>query len=352
MAEKIPGLTRGCSRDWAFNYLICKHLEEGGKAVAIMTSWAASNLIDTAAREYFTKAGLIESVISLPDGIVSGTNVSCCMIVFSYNNKAIKMVDASRVLDTKPREYYYGRSSEKEITGELIDAYNAGEVVTLDEIEKNAFNLLPMHYDGFNLDNAFINAPTLAEVTKDILSGAYITDREIELLATSEDTGIRYANLDAIQDGLISEELTNLREFGDPWQEKNCVTNNDIIISERGYPFKVAVANIKEGDKVLVSNNVHIIRVDKEKIYPYYLAAFLESKAGQQLLAYKTVSSGKLAINEDALKALKIPVIDMNKQISIGNEYKEKLDTIKRLKGELKDALEDRIKVFRMKDTK
>ena len=58
-----------------------------------------------------------------------------------------------------------------------------------------------------------------------------------------------------------------------------------------GYPYKVAVAEVKEGQKIMGNGNLYIVELDEEKIDPYYLAAFLSSEQGTAALKSITVGA-------------------------------------------------------------
>ena len=72
-------------------------LSEDGKAVGIMTNGSTWNQSDSAIRSYFIENGLIECVIALPARLFAGTAIATSMIVFSRNNKGVRLVDASEL---------------------------------------------------------------------------------------------------------------------------------------------------------------------------------------------------------------------------------------------------------------
>ena len=90
---------------------------------------------------------------------------------------------------------------------------------------------------------------------------------------------IQYLMLANIKDGVIDKELPYINEIA-PKYEKYCLRNNCLLLSKNGYPFKVAVAQVEEGKKILGNGNLYIIELDQSKVNPYYLQAFFESEQG------------------------------------------------------------------------
>ena len=97
LEKRIPSVSKVTSSDWLFNSLMVDMLSEDGKAVGIMTNGSTWNQSDSAIRSYFIENGLIECVIALPARLFAGTAIATSMIVFSRNNKGVRLVDASEL---------------------------------------------------------------------------------------------------------------------------------------------------------------------------------------------------------------------------------------------------------------
>ena len=119
--------------------------------------------------------------------------------------------------------------------------------------------------------------------------------------------------------------------------------NDDIIISKNGVPVKVAVASIEEGQKVLANGNLYVIEPDKEKINPYFLKAFFESRKGIAVLEKICVGTAIKNISMDAIKKLVVPVPPIEEQNRIANEYLAAIDELKVLKSKI-TKVESRLK--------
>lgn len=88
-------------------------------------------------------------------------------------------------------------------------------------------------------------------------------------------------------------------------------TKNDSdisILSKNGYPYKIAVAEVKEGQRILGNGNLYIIELDEEKADPYYLAAFFGSEQGTAALRSRTVGATIPNIGVEQLTKLVIPI--------------------------------------------
>ena len=47
----------------------------------------------------------------------------------------------------------------------------------------------------------------------------------------------------------------------------------------------MAIASVKEGNKILANGNLYVIELDEDKINPYFLKAYLESENGKAALS-------------------------------------------------------------------
>ena len=66
---------------------------------------------------------------------------------------------------------------------------------------------------------------------------------------------------------------------------KHLLQNDDIVLSAKGSNNKIAIIeNINDDEKIIPSGSLIVIRVNKNKIIPMYLKAFLESETGQMIL--------------------------------------------------------------------
>jgi len=319
------------SGDWIFALSAFLNTAKPGRTVIIMANGGTWNNSDEEIRKKVVEMGIIEGIILLPERLLSFTSIQLIMLVFSQDNKFIRMVDASNMYTTGRRQNYL----EKDDVEKILDAYyNNSEnsrLVTIDEIQKHDYILNPKRYIG--VENSVYNTITLGEVCKSINRGAMISSAELDKLVCLEETEHQYLMLQNINDGLIDQDLPYLTHIDEKYQ-KYCVKNGDLIISKNA-PFKVALVKLAKNKKILANGNLYFLEIDSEKINPVYVELFLQSEEGQSQLMKFAKGTVISSISIQDLKAIKIPNIPRDKQDYIAQEYeslnKELLDIQKQM---------------------
>ena len=116
--------------------------------------------------------------------------------------------------------------------------------------------------------------------------------------------------------------------------------NNNLILSKNGAPFKIAVAEVKEGQHILANGNLYVMTVDEAKADPYYLKAYLESEEGVAALKRITVGSTIPNIGVEQLKKLLIPLPPLEEQRKIADEYRACIADLKLLQRKTAKVLD------------
>lgn len=334
--EKYPGLSRATSSDWMFNLLLCELLSEQGKAVGIMTNGSTWNSIDMPMRKYLIEKGFIESVISLPERMFNTTFIATSLIVLSRGNSSVRIVDASKICQQGRRYNEFSDTDIDTIVSALANDSDISRAIEIDELRANEYTLSLNRY--LKDEISFANATPFEEVIKSITRGAPCTARQLDEMVSDSVTNMQYLMLANIRDGLIDDKLPYLSQI-DPKFEKYCLKNDDLILSKNGYPYKVAVANINKGQKILANGNLYIIELDLDKADPYYLKAFFESEQGIAVLKSITVGATIPNIGIDKLKKVKIPVPPIEVQKRIAEKYRTTLDEISIYKIKMEKAM-------------
>ena len=329
------GIGRPTSADWLFNKLAYDSLAEGGKAVTIMTNGAAFNGGDLQARRYFIKNGMVEAVVALPSNLFPGISMSTVLIVLGKNDGPIRMVDASDLSISGRRWDTLGKDEIAEILNRLANDGDSSRLVSAEELATTKFNLFPSRYLGRCIE--LENAAYLGDLALSIERGASITAHDLDMLTVDEDTGLSFLRLSDISDGCIGDDLPHLREL-DPKTEKQWLRTGDLIVSKNGAPFKIAVAEVPEGKTILANGNLYIIRLDTERIDPYFVAAFLASDDGKELMERMVVGTTIPNLPLRNLKDIQLPVPDKNVQDAVARQYRARLDEIEVLKIKLEKA--------------
>ena len=335
LAKEYPDLSKATSSDWVYNSLIYNLLKENGKAIGIMTNGSTWNTIDMPMRKHFVEGGRIEAVIALPGRMFNFTSIPTTMIILSQNNKKVRLVDATKLCVQGRRLNEFSEENITDIVAALSNDSEYSKTISIKELKDNEYTLSLSRY--LDTDIAFENAVPFESVITEITRGAPCNARQLDEMASEEPTNMQYLMLANIQDGIIDDRLPYLSHI-DPKFDRYCLKENDLILSKNGYPYKVAVVSIDSDKRILANGNLYIIRLDENKIDPYYIKAFFESEKGIALLKSITVGATIPNIGVDKLKKLNIPVPPLEEQKKVVDRYKGTMDEIAALKLKLQRA--------------
>ena len=299
----------------------------------IMTNGSTWNQSDSAIRSYFIENGLIECVIALPARLFAGTAIATSMIVFSRNNKGVRLVDASELFVEGRR---VNELSYENISLIINAAKNDSDIsmyVSAEQLRDNDYVLSMNRY----IVHYVADGMAFGDVIKRITRGAQLNAKALDEITTTVPTDMQYLMLANIKNGLIDKELPYLKSI-DKKNDKYCLSNHSLILSKNGYPYKIAVAEVKEGQRILGNGNLYIIELDEEKADPYYLAAFFGSEQGTAALRSITVGATIPNIGVEQLTKLVIPIPPIEKQKEIADKYKTVKDEITMLQLKLEKA--------------
>lgn len=342
MSEQYPEISKATSSDWVYNALLVDILSETGKAVGIMTNGSTVNSIDMPMRRYFIENNWIESVITLPGKMFASTNMQTSLIVLNKNKitNDIRLVDASELYQKGRRQNEFSDENISAIKDALEKDCKYSKTVTFEELKANDYVLSWGRYQD-NKRNIENGVP-FETVIKNVSRGAQLKASELDEMVAHEETDMQYLMLANIKNGLIDENLPYLATM-DSKYAKYCLKNNNLILSKNGYPYKVAIAKVEEGKRILANGNLYVIELDEEKVNPYFVKAFLESEQGVEGLKLITVGATIPNIGVEQLKKMPIPLPSMEEQNRIAEKYLATLDEIKQLETQL-DAAKNKLK--------
>ena len=215
--------------------------------------------------------------------------------------------------------------------------------ITIKEICDNEYALNPSRY----LESKVIiqNAVPFGSVIKSITRGAPCTAKQLDDMVSETATNMQYLMLANIQDGFIEDKLPYLSHI-EPKFEKYCLKNNSLILFKNGYPYKIAVAEVRENQKILANGNLYIIELNEDVVNPYYLKAFFESEQGFASLKeyYGWCCDSQHRCR--AAKKLQVPVPPMEEQLKFVQRYQAILDEIAVLKLKLEKTKNQLHQIF------
>ena len=329
-----------CSSDWLFNAIIIRSLKETGKAVAIMTNGAVFNKPDMYMRQYFAENGYIEAVINLPPALFIETAIPTTMIVFSYNNTSIRLINAENTFSKEGRRL--NTLSDDNISF-ILDCLKNGGDNTIDvspaDMRDHDYNLMALHY----LEKPVVeNGVCFGDIIKNIVRGSQVKPELLDSYKSIMPTKYRFISLANVTNGSIDIEegqqyITELPKA----LEKFVIPNNSIVLSKMASPtFRSAVVNSDNDHSIVATGNLYIIEIDESKADPYYIQAFFDSLAGETALNYVSGGSAVKTISVEAVKSIMIPLPSLEEQKIIAQKYQAALDEYAVLKRKMKKVLE------------
>lgn len=326
MYENIKFSNRNTA-EWIFIDKLLR--EKPYRAAALTTTKALYNDADKEYRNRIIEDGYLEGIIELPAGALEFTGLKTCILVFSANNKTIKFIDASNVLDNSAKRF-----NKVEIPVEkILSMYNSKyvEYKTLKEAAE-CNNLVPSN--ALIKMQKPINAIKLSSKAS-IFTGSQYTVRNFEEMFTEKNTGYKILTSSDIVDGIVNWNGLQNIDYKDTKFDKFAIQKNDIIVTSKSSKVKTVVVDIEPKEKILVTGGMIIVRPDINKLNPTYLKIYLDSKQGQ--LALKSIQKGTVIItlNSKDLSNILIPDVNIDKQREKAELYNNKLSTLLAYKKEI-----------------
>ena len=334
---------------WIVNAL--QSVKPDGMVVSLVPNGVLFNNIDVNIRKYLIENNYIDTIISLPDGILPFSGVSTSLIILKKSRKqsdSIRMIDATNIFSIQRRNKFFTQENIEYIVdlyakeGHTENSFDVG----LDEIVMNEFYLGINRYCEYSLINPYV----LADVTRSIFRGYQINAKELDEISIDnddEESDYRIINISDIQaEGFVSKDLKAVRIDDALKYNKYCVKDGDIIITAKNTTIKSAIYRSHGEYKAILTGNLIAIRVNETKINPYYLKAFIDSEQGEQSLKSIQTGTSIITINPNNLKDMKVSLLEMPLQIAIAEEYKKNLNLIEELLEKYNEATGNSSKIF------
>ena len=332
--KEFPGVNKLSYADWLFSILAVKMLanNNNSKAICILPIVALRSRQEKDLRKVFVDKGLVETVIALPPNVIPGVTSAVSLLVFSRDNEKIRMIDASKFTSQ-----YRGRRVITEddlaiICEAVLKDSDISKEAAPEEIASHDFSLYPGQY--FMEQVKTEETKKLKEIAS-FTRGVHWRQEDYLRLVTPEVTGIRYVNVNNVNDGMIDEKLPYLSTLDEKYKHY-CVENRALLISKVGW--KTAVAEVKDGEKLLVSNNFYIIKIDTSKADPYYIQAYLESPEGRNQLKSRSAGGVREFITIKDIGEISIPIPILPDQQVVVKRFKDALKDITIHRNQLQAA--------------
>lgn len=343
-------LTRS-SGDWAFASNAISSLKvTGGKAVIVVPNGALFRSgPDSVIRQSILDYDLIETIISLPEGMFTGAIVPTSILVFNNNKeemaeKRIQFIKVTEDMITiqNRRERILSEATVNQIlevyrTKEGVKYFSAN--VPLNEI-RNADLSVDSYVvqDTYDIDGMEIKVDFHQFDEMDTIPLGKIANigRGYNLTRSNEREDGDYQVIrisDISEEGINYDNLIRTTSEG-ARIDNYTVRKGDLLLSVRGTTNKVGLVD-REQDKLLV--NANLVRIRPLKGYlSEWLKLYFESPMSQILLERISKGTTIRQISIHDLRDFPIPKLTLEQQQQALNKYKEEMDEIERQLTDLK----------------
>lgn len=308
---------RTVSGDWVYSLAAILNQKSPGKTIVLMTNAGTWNKSDEDIRKQLLAQNLLEGVILLPGNLLPNTSIPLTMLVFSADNKTVKMVNASDIYTVGRRQNTLEQTDIEKIVKAYTQESDISKFVPVSEIAKQEFIINPQRHvvTGPIIKNGI----PLGEVCTSINRGANVSSGKLDELASVDETAYQYVMLQNIHDGVIDAALPYLKDIS-PQDLRYTIPHNSLIISKMA-PFKIARAKVPEGKSWLANGNLYFIEIDESKANPSFVECFMQSEAGIAQLNLFAKGTAVKSISIQDLKAINIPNVAREIQDRIADEY-------------------------------
>lgn len=316
-----PGLTA----DWLFINKMVTILKNKGRAAIIVPDGLLFKSMDADYRRDLLVSGVVKEIIKLPSGVIPNSNISANLIILARHNEnnEIKFIDASQ-------EYIENKIGKRQLDVKaIIDLIN-GKNTDEDKVKIEKYGEILRTDDVILTVNAYvkkqqpnyINPHLIKEFIVDKYRGYQLTSKEQNEI-TDKNGNYELLTISDIEDGRISNSLLRINDNKSKY-DRYLLKDGDVVISARGTKIKVAVAEIKNRN-IIPNGNLLVLRLNTEKLNPYYLQAYLNSENGQLSLEQIQTGAIIMSINPSRIEQMKVSIVDKETQDIFVERYKRKL---------------------------
>ena len=341
LPEAFPEVGMGCRSELLYALTVLAAMRETGRAVVLLPEVALTNQTSGAfaARDYLTRSGYLDCVISLPERMLERSQVGMALLVLARKEgrRTVSMIDATglgkkgRRFDTLPPE------TATRLVNAVYGFGNPGswnsehcKDIPLNEILEKDCNL-SAHRDVEKQEvPRFPGAVRFGDVLEKVERGANISSGDLDNLLAEGEGVCRYLVPGDIDNGVISSRLPELKML--PLRAP-VLQDGDLLLVRTGAAPKVAVFEDTVGRPVVPSANLFVCRLRRDRVDPWYLRAFFESGAGKALLASVATGSFVRSISLASLSEMRIPLPPLFRQREIGGIFLAKFRRYRALRA-------------------
>lgn len=343
LSESFKGFPelRLSSADWVFAARAAGLMAPGGRAVAAVPMQALNGTQSQAYREFLVRNQLIEAVVSIPKGFLNGAQVGFALVVMREGAREIKFVNGEDYVRTTDSGPLLDVATLLKDYRDLND-YEAVTTQAIDKVFACDCNLTPDFYLGEEL--VYNNSHPFGKIVKEIRRGAKLPMSAWKAVEGDSDSTVKKVAFKHLADGLVNEELPGLTEVP-PGAEDAVLKSGDLLISRMGFPFKVAVVDLRE-EKLLADENVWIVRMGGNRTLAYYLRAYLESERGTRWLSRLSAGATLRTISAKNIEKIPVPDADEKTRAAIAGELERTTILVRENRKRLEESLASMKNVF------
>lgn len=320
-------------------------LNKNGIIVALVPDGGLFNIPDRDIRRYLIEENYLDTIISLPSGIIPSTGVGCSLLIAKKNREStqnIKMINARDLYERKRRHLEFTEENIEQIfEWYKSDVINENVIsVSKEEIAEQDYNF---EFTRYIKRYILENATTLGSITENIFRGYQVTAKELDEIVSLDKNETRYyvVNVSDVQpEGYIISNLQGIRSDAGERLAKYYLEDGDLIITAKNSIVKTAVYKAEDDKKIILTGNLIAIRLDKNKCDPYYLQAFLNSEDGENEVTSIQTGTTIKVINPKGLQEIMIPLKSMSDQKEIAALCEKTIQEIQDLKDTLNMKIE------------
>ena len=324
---KDMALNNRLSSEWVFSDKLLSGLKDHGKAMVIMSNGALYNSSDKAYRDALLDKGLIEGIIELPSKTVDDISASLSLVIFSYNNKVVKALDATQMI--KLDDSFTTILDNERIYNEYLKA----KEYTIEEL-KSSSNIVPSSLTKKDYIYELKTNTRINDVAV-VFNGCQYTISHFKDDLMEEETGFKILTSKDIEDGCVDWLHLQDINLDDTKLYKYILFKNDIVITSKSSKVKIAIFDKDMEEKVIVTGGMLVIRPDSDKVDSTFIKMYLESKDGQKALEAIQKGSIITTINAVDLSLLPLPDTSLEEQKELANAYNDKLNQLTKLRKEV-----------------
>jgi restriction endonuclease S subunit len=165
------------------------------------------------------------------------------------------------------------------------------------------------------------------------------------------DTGVPYVRVGDIKNFTINLD-NSVRVNPKIIPKKIALKKDDILLTRKGTVGEIGLIYSENLKDIIISSEIMRLRLDKEKINPYFVAVFLNSPYGTAQIRQSLHGLAFVSITQDALENIKIPILSDTFQKQIQNLVLQSYDEKEKSVSLYKKAEDTLLEELGLKDWK